>query len=159
MNTLSLRHTPRYAAALLAALALGGIAASPAAAAESTTATHGEATSAKAGTPKTAAMSEAKYLNGGVGEDSQAAMRKAAHEWPLHITFSEKSDNAFVADVGLKVLDHAGKTVLAIDNAGPITYVKVSPGEYRIVASHKGKTLTRSVRVDHNTNVYFHWEG
>lgn len=152
MNTQNLCFARVRMMTLASALALGGILAmSPVFAATPATASS----SVDALAPQTAGG--VSYLNGGVGADEQAQMRADAHQWPLRIEFSEGKSGAFVADAQLKVT-RAGKTVFDIDNAGPMTYVKLSPGEYRVTASHNGKTLTRDAHVTaKGVNVFFHW--
>lgn len=98
------------------------------------------------------------YLNGGVGDAEQAQMRRDAHGWPLHMTFSEGKAGAFVADAQVTITNKAGKTVFSLSGAGPLTYVKLSPGEYHVVASHNGKSLSRQVHVGRKSeNLYFRW--
>lgn len=150
MNSQNLRVTPSRMAAILSALMLGGaLVAAPVFAAP------------MAGTQDVLSVqseSGISYLNGGIGADEQAQMQRDARDWPLHMTFSEGKAGAFVADAQVKITDKAGKTVFALNGAGPLTYVKLSPGEYRVMASHKGKELTRQVHVDHKGgNLYFRW--
>jgi hypothetical protein len=98
------------------------------------------------------------YLNGGIGEAEQDQMRRDAKGWPLHMTFSEGKAGAFVADAQVTITDKAGKTVFTLSGAGPLTYVKLSPGDYHVVASHNGKSLARQVHVGHKSeNLYFRW--
>lgn len=98
------------------------------------------------------------YLNGGIGQDEQQSMHKDAHHWPLRMTFSDRSDNEFVAGVHLKVFDHAGKAVLRLQDAGPMTYVQLPQGEYRVTASYKGDMLSRMMHVGpKGLDANFHW--
>jgi hypothetical protein len=145
MSTLKSRHSHLRSAALQAALAITGLATTPA---------------AWAAWPahQTAPAAGDTYLNGGIGHDSQEIMRQEAHKWPLRMTFSEGTEGAFVAEVALKIQDHAGHTVLEVRDAGPMTYVRVPRGNYRITATYKGKTLTRNVSIGaQGSNVYFRW--
>ncbi|HEX7386323.1 MAG TPA: hypothetical protein VF285_03480 [Castellaniella sp.] len=98
------------------------------------------------------------YLNGGIGAGEQDQMHRDAHNWPLHMTFSEGKAGAFVADAHVKVMNKAGKTVFDVTGAGPLTYVKLSPGAYKVTAEHNGKTLTRDVHVGKKaSDLYFRW--
>lgn len=100
----------------------------------------------------------AVYLNGGIGQGEQQQMRRDARNWPLRMTFSGKPSHEFVAGVRLKVLDHDGRAVLRLRDAGPMTYVQVPPGDYRISASYKGERLTRTVHVGpRGIDANFHW--
>lgn len=98
------------------------------------------------------------YLNGGIGDAEQTQMRHDAHDWPLHMTFSEGRAGAFVADAQVTITDKAGKTVFTLSGAGPLTYVKLSPGDYHVVASHNGKSLSHRAHVGRKTvDLYFRW--
>lgn len=108
-----------------------------------------------------AAPARAAYLSGGISKDEEIHMQKIAGRWPLRMIFSERRDNEFVAAVKLKVTDAKGHQVLALDNAGPMTYAKVPPGDYRVVATFHGTTEVRDAKVDpkKGADVYFHWKG
>lgn len=150
MNSQNMRMTPWRVAAVLSALMLGGVLAMPQAFSAPVASTQ-DVLSAQS-------ESGISYLNGGIGADEQAQMRRDARDWPLHMTFSEGKDGAFVADAQVKITNKAGKSVFALNGAGPLTYVKLSPGEYRVTADHKGKMMTRQVHVDHKgENLYFRW--
>lgn len=101
------------------------------------------------------------YLNGGVGAGDEAYMHRIAKDWPLRMVFSERKDNAFVADVNLKITDHQGDPVLSLPSAGPMTYAKLPPGDYRVTATFGGRTETRNVTLDGKSgaDLYFHWKG
>ncbi len=101
------------------------------------------------------------YVNGGVGKEDEAHMRKIAKDWPLRMIFSERKDNEFVADVNLFVTDHRGAPVLVLHNTGPMTYAMLPAGKYRISAIFHGVTESREVTLDgkQGRDVYFHWKG
>ena len=154
--------------ALIAALGMGGVLSTPAIAApaQASTAATTHAKAAHAQKPVVVqedvtlytAVPGTVYLNGGIGQGEQMSMRKDASHWPLRMTFSDKSNNEFVADVGLKVFDTHGQAVLRLKDAGPMTYVQLPQGEYHITASYKGDTLTRNVHVGpKGMDANFHW--
>jgi hypothetical protein len=101
------------------------------------------------------------FINGGIGKDDEAYLRKTAKDWPLRMIFSERKDNEFVADVDLLVTDHRGAHVLMLPSAGPMTYAMLPAGKYRITAQFHGQTEARDVTIDgkSGTDVYFHWKG
>ncbi len=163
MKTVQYRHALWRDAAMALALALGATMALPSWAAGPAAA---PAAQAKSGHPAVVeediTMFElvpgTLYLNGGIGQDEQARMHKDAHSWPLRMTFSDRADNEFVAGVQLKVFDHAGKAVLRLKDAGPMTYVQLPQGEYRVTASYKGDMLSRMVHVGpKGLDANFHW--
>lgn len=101
------------------------------------------------------------YINGGVSKEEESYMRRIARDWPLRMIFSERKDNEFVADVNLSIVDARGAPVLLLNDAGPMTYVMLPPGKYRISATFHGITESRDVTLDgkQGQDVYFHWKG
>ncbi|TAN09489.1 MAG: carboxypeptidase regulatory-like domain-containing protein [Burkholderiaceae bacterium] len=117
-----------------------------------------QSSAGSAGPPAAQTVGGVSYLNGGIGEASQKAMRRDAANWPLRMTFSESANNDYVADVKLDVRNRHGQDVLMLNDAGPLTYVRLKPGEYRISAEHRGKQQVRTVNVGLGTEVNFHWK-
>lgn len=101
------------------------------------------------------------YVNGGVGKDEEAQMRRMAKDWPLRMTFSERKDNEFVVGVNLVVTDARGAPVLVLNGAGPMTYAMLPAGRYRVSAFYGGVTESREVTLDgkQGRDVFFHWKG
>jgi hypothetical protein len=149
--TKNLRVSHRHFAVLASALLLGGALATGSAFAAPPAGTARDDLSVQV-------ESGISYLNGGIGADEQDQMRRDAHRWPLRMTFSEGRAGAFVADARVRIMNRAGKSVFAVDGAGPLTYVKLAPGDYRVTAEHQGKTLTRDAHVGKSgTSLYFRW--
>ena len=74
--------------------------------------------------------------------------------------FSENKNNEFVADVNVMITNLRGSSYLLLNNAGPMTYVMLPAGKYRITASFKGLSETRDVTLNDKAcrDVYFHWK-
>jgi hypothetical protein len=101
------------------------------------------------------------YLNGGIGADEQATMRRVAKEFPLRLVFSQGKDGAFLADIPIVISDSSANSILALRAAGPMLYVMLPPGRYKVSARFNGVTRTQQVTVSGNDGkeLYFHWEG
>jgi hypothetical protein len=99
------------------------------------------------------------YANGGIGKDDSAAMRRMAKEFPLRLTFSARKDGEFVADVPVVIADARGSTVFELPNAGPLLYVMLPEGKYRVSARYKGLTESQEVTLPGKggKDLYFHW--
>ncbi len=99
------------------------------------------------------------YANGGVGKDDAAAMRRMAKEFPLRLTFSARKDGEFVADVPVVIADARGSPVFELPNAGPLLYVMLPEGKYRVSARYKGLTESQEVTLPgkDGKDLYFHW--
>ncbi|MFA1594851.1 hypothetical protein, partial [Serratia nevei] len=72
------------------------------------------------------------YINGGVGQDEQNAMRALRADYNLLLTFATKQSGAFRSDVQLYIMDAKGTTLLSVPNTGPMFYAKLPAGTYRI---------------------------
>jgi len=102
----------------------------------------------------------ALYMNGGIGSDEQAFMRRAGKDFSLRLIFAERKDNEFVADVKLLIEDEHGPVFL-LPAAGPMTNVMLPEGKYRITASYRGVTEVHmvTIRGKSGADVLFHWKG
>jgi len=99
------------------------------------------------------------YISGGVGLDEQNAMRALRADYNLRLTFATKQTGAYRSDVQLDIADARGGSVLSVANTGPMVFVKLPPGVYKISASAEGKTFKRTVRLGNGTKeMTLHWE-
>ncbi len=101
------------------------------------------------------------YMNGGVGSDEEKLMHRIAHEFPLRLTFSERKDGEYIADVPVVIFDARGNPVFELPNAGPMLYVMLPDGKYKISARFKGMTESQEVELSgkQGRDLYFHWKG
>ena len=105
------------------------------------------------------------YLNGGIGEEQAELMRSLSAQFPIRFTFSrhnpEHNTDEFVADVRLRVLDDAGRTVLDLTGQGPIFLLRLPAGSYSVEAEHAGEVKTRRFRIagDRHQEIAFSWAG
>lgn len=99
------------------------------------------------------------YINGGVGQDEQNAMRALRADYNLLLTFATKQSGAFRSDVQLDIMDAKGTTLLSVPNTGPMFYAKLPAGTYRISAAAEGKTFKRTVKLGNAPReMTLHWE-
>lgn len=102
---------------------------------------------------------EKTYLNGGIGKDERDFMRNAAHDYSLRLTFSERKSGEFVVDIPVDISDADGNTVFKIPDAGPLLYVMLPKGKYKISASFNGLTYSQEATLGGKVgmDLYFHW--
>lgn len=86
------------------------------------------------------------YLNGGVGEDAQAAVKSARASYNLYLTFANRTGE-YRADVQVDIWDSKGVQRFSLSKAGPLLYVKLPPGTYRVMASSAGQRYERTARI------------
>jgi hypothetical protein len=101
------------------------------------------------------------YVNGGIGLDEQAAMHRLATGFPLRIVFSENKKHEFLADIPIAISDSAGRPIFELRAAGPMLYVMLPQGRYKVSASYKGVIQTQGVVVAgrDGQDLHFHWDG
>ncbi|MES2354886.1 MAG: carboxypeptidase-like regulatory domain-containing protein [Pseudomonadota bacterium] len=87
------------------------------------------------------------YVSGGVGEEEVQALKNAAKDYDLMVTFASGKTGAYLADVKVDIENAKGKNVLSAVSDGPIFLADLPKGTYRIKAEAEGKTVTRQVQV------------
>jgi hypothetical protein len=100
------------------------------------------------------------YVNGGVGQEEQSAMRAQRSDYNLQLTFANNQTGAFRSDVQLDIADAKGNNLLSVANTGPMFFAKLPPGTYRISAAAEGKTFKRTVKVGERgaREMTLHWQ-
>lgn len=87
------------------------------------------------------------YLCGGVGTAEAEAMKRAARDYDLMVTFAA-SNGAYLADVNVDIADARGRSVLQTNCDAPIMLVSFEQGgNYRIKAEANGHAVTRNAQV------------
>ncbi|RAI66297.1 carboxypeptidase regulatory-like domain-containing protein [Pseudomonas fluorescens] len=98
------------------------------------------------------------YLSGGIGEDESKAIQQTTG-YNLHMTFSVGAGNEYTSDVSVVIQKDPGQTVLTLNDAGPLVYVKLPAGKYTVIATRKGETRHDVANVDSGAahSLVFHW--
>lgn len=109
--------------------------------------------------PAAAQQGDVQFLSGGVGLDESKAIKRAAPKWPLSLEFIG-GDRNFVSDVGVKITDDKGGSVLETSSQGPYMLVRLKPGHYTVHASYSGHEQTRAVSVpaSGHATARFNWK-
>jgi hypothetical protein len=96
---------------------------------------HGEPNGAAL--PPAQKVNGVRYMTGGIGVDSAAAMRKVRSQYALAVTFLffECGADEFMADVAVRIDEEEGLMVAQLHSDGPYLYVDLPPGTYRLTAS------------------------
>lgn len=100
------------------------------------------------------------YLSGGIGEDEARAIGQA-QGYNLHMTFSVGPESKYIPDVDVTVQNASGQTLLTLEDAGPLVYVQLPPGKYKVVATRNGEERHDTADVGSGAvrNLVFHWSG
>jgi hypothetical protein len=92
------------------------------------------------------------YVTGGVGHDEAQALRRIESHWPLALSFTGP-DSEYLADVHVRLVDHAGAIVFYGKSSGPYLLMNVKPGRYTVYARYKDRVEKRPVAVTgHSTD-------
>ena len=97
------------------------------------------------------------FVSGGVGENSMAALKAREKEFNLKLIFTLNEGN-YLADVGVRITDAAGKPVIEHVTDGPIFMARLPSGAYTVQASYNGKAQTRKLSVGERLQTaYMRW--
>lgn len=84
------------------------------------------------------------YLSGGIGLDESEAFKQVTG-YNLHMTFSAGAQNKYLSNVDVVIQAADGRSVLSLNQVGPIVYVKLPADKYSIIASQNGQEQRGSV--------------
>jgi len=88
-----------------------------------------------------------RYLQGGIGQDEANALRRTPG-YDLHITLSTGAEGKFQSGAALDIQSAQGKSVLALQDVGPLIFVQLPPGHYRVTGNAEGQSVQQQVNVD-----------
>lgn len=98
------------------------------------------------------------FVSGGVGAANREAMKAVRDRYNLRLLFAAHS-GAYIANVGVTLVNARGRAVLDTVADGPLFYARVPPGRYRVTVSSQGRTIARTVTISARGAVDedFHW--
>lgn len=79
------------------------------------------------------------FVSGGVGEGQAAAMKAAAANYSLMLTFAAPTGE-YLADVRVLIQDSKGNIILDAVSPGPMFLAQLPPAQYRLTAVYKGRS-------------------
>lgn len=105
------------------------------------------------------ARAEPAYISGGIGQQESELIESRQADYNLHMVFSEGPKNNYVTNVTLRIADSRGRTVLALDDAGPLTNVALPPGRYSVSTRYGPHERIHAIDVKAGTPVdlYLHY--
>lgn len=104
-----------------------------------------EVTDVAAANATSAPQEAVTWMSGGIGDDARDEMRKAAPNYNVHLQFSARAGN-YLADIPFKVSAGNGQEIYTGVSEGPLLYLKLQPGTYRIAAQIDGEWQTKRVQ-------------
>lgn len=105
---------------------------------------------------------EISFREGGIGAREASAMRAAASDYPLMLSFAEYlgGQHAYTSNVDVRIAPADGRGPrLATNSGGPLMLIDLPAGTYNVVATQGGESLRRTVNVDRQQTerVFFEW--
>lgn len=99
-----------------------------------------------------------RYLQGGIGQDEANALRRT-QGYDLHVTLSVGPQSEFQSGAKVDIQNAQGQSVLALQDVGPLLFVQLPPGQYRVTGNADGQTLQQQVTVNGKSpaNVNLNW--
>ncbi|MBP0637436.1 hypothetical protein [Cupriavidus sp. AcVe19-6a] len=98
-------------------------------------------------TPAVHHMNGIDYVSGGIGVDQVAAMQSMAGRFNVHMHFVNEADGSSLSDVTVTLFDAHREIVLLVLSEGPLLYLRLPPGDYRVLVRSGGAIESRSLRV------------
>lgn len=97
------------------------------------------------------------YESSGIGDDDPLAA--ITGDYNLQLVFATQGSGEYLADVKVLIADGKGNMLLEAQSPGPMFFVRLPTGSYRISADFHGTPLRKSVTIGdrRRQNLYFHW--
>lgn len=98
------------------------------------------------------------YLSGGIGLDESEAFKQVTG-YNLHMTFSAGPQDKYLSNVDVVIQTADGRSLLSLNQVGPIVYVKLPADKYSIIARQNGQEQRGSVdlKATEVGTVNLHW--
>lgn len=100
------------------------------------------------------------YLNGGIGREEVEAMRLQAKHFSLQVLFSQGKHGTLLTDVGLLISDSQGATVFRKKSVGPMLYVDLPAGDYKVTGLYQGQKQSHKISIvkgGKSQRLILHW--
>ena len=93
----------------------------------------------------------------GIGDDDPLA--GIVGDYNLQLVFATQGSGEYLADIRVLIADAKGLTLVDEKSPGPLFFVRLPAGSYRISADFNGTPLRKSVSVSDRKlqNLYFYW--
>jgi len=95
------------------------------------------------------------YITGGIGDAERQDLEAQAKNFNLLITDANKKGQ-YVVDNNFTITRKNGRDVVNIDNAGPLLYAKLPPGQYKITAMNGNQREVENIKISANREDHLH---
>jgi len=101
------------------------------------------------------------FINGGIGREEVETIRKVAKKFPLQLLFSEGKAGRALTDIGLAITDNDGVTVFTWKKAGPLLYIDLPAGKYKVTGNYNGAKQSHIITLvagEKPQKLYLNWK-
>ncbi|WP_449432858.1 carboxypeptidase regulatory-like domain-containing protein [Pseudomonas putida] len=88
-----------------------------------------------------------RYLQGGIGQDEANALR-LTKGYDLHVELSTGPEGKFQTGAAVDIQSAQGQSLLTLQDVGPLLFVQLPPGHYKVIGNADGQTVQQQVAVD-----------
>lgn len=106
------------------------------------------------------AADEPQFVTGGVGLEERGQMLATKEDYNVRMTFATRGSGEYRSDVQVEIADARGHVNVNAHDAGPLMFVNLEPGRYRVTAStDDGQVQRRELHVlpGQTKNLFFYW--
>jgi hypothetical protein len=107
-----------------------------------------------------AAAGQPEFVTGGVGVEERGQMLASKPDYNVRMTFATRGTGEYRSDVQVEISDAKGNTNVNARDAGPLMFVNLEPGRYRVTATAADGQVQRrelQVQAGRTKDLYFYW--
>ncbi|AHV93323.1 putative exported protein [Bordetella holmesii 70147] len=121
------------------------------------------AQSPPSGLPQAQQQGDVRFLSGGIGQGQSDAMKAAASQYRLMLTFAQRAAGGsaqYLADIPVEISNAQNKVVLKTVSQGPYLLANLPAGDYTVKATSNGQVKTQGVHIGASgtANAIFEWQ-
>ena len=106
------------------------------------------------------AAGEPQFVTGGVGMEERGQLLASKPDYNVRMTFATRGTGEYRSDVQVEISDTKGNVSVNARDAGPLMFVNLEPGRYRVTATAAdGQVQRRELQVQpgRTKDLYFYW--
>lgn len=106
------------------------------------------------------AAGEPQFVTGGVGLEERSEMLASKPDYNVRMTFATRGSGEYRSDVQVEISDSKGTVNMHARDAGPLMFVNLEPGRYRVTATAADGQVQRrelQMQAGRSKDLYFYW--
>jgi hypothetical protein len=106
------------------------------------------------------AADQPQYVTGGVGLEERGQLLAERPDYNVRMTFATRGSGDYRSDVQVEISDARGNVNVNAHDAGPLMFVNLAPGHYRVTATAgDGQVQRREIQVQpgRTKDLFFYW--